>query len=49
MNALSTLFLRNRHLLVLTIVVSIAAGLFAVGSMQRYDTSNMMPFERLPL
>ena len=40
------LFLRNRHLLILTLVVSIAAGLFAVRSMQRFEDpriTNLFP------
>jgi len=32
-----TLFLRNRHLLVLTIVVALAAGIFGVNSIQRFE------------
>ena len=32
-----TLFLRNRHLLVVSIVVAIAAGLFAVSSLERSE------------
>ena len=46
MKALSTLFLRNRHLLVLTMVVAVAAGLFAVQSMQRFEDpriTNLFP------
>ncbi len=34
---METLFLRNRHLLVLAIVVSIAAGLFAVAKLHRFE------------
>ena len=34
---LHSIFFQNRHLLVLSIVVSIAAGLFAVGSLQRLE------------
>jgi multidrug efflux pump subunit AcrB len=44
--SLSTLFLRNRHLLVLTMVVAVAAGLFAVQSMQRFEDpriTNLFP------
>lgn len=43
---MSTLFLRNRYLLALTIVVSIAAGLFAVRQMQRLEDpriTNLVP------
>ncbi len=32
-----TLFLRNRHLLVLSIVVALAAGIFGVQSLQRFE------------
>ena len=32
-----TLFLRNRHLLILAIVVSITAGLFAVTKLHRFE------------
>ena len=34
---IQSIFFRNRHLLVLSIVVSIAAGLFAVSSLQRLE------------
>jgi len=37
MKDLRTLFLRNRYLLSLTVVVAIAAGLFAVQSMRRFE------------
>ncbi len=32
-----TLFLRNRHLLVLSIVVALAAGVFGIQSLQRFE------------
>lgn len=34
---IETLFLRNRHLLILAIVVSLAAGLFAVSKLHRFE------------
>ena len=46
-----TLFLRNRQLLVLSIVVSIAAGLFAFGKLQRSEDpriTNLFPIVVTP-
>ena len=45
-SSFSTLFLRNRHLLGLAIVVSLAAGLFGVARMQRLEDpriTNLFP------
>lgn len=42
-----TLYLRNRHLLVLTIVVSLAAGLFGIFSLNRFEDPRII--NRYPL